>query len=67
MNTSDLREEFKKQLKDYELNIKRCEDELLKLKEYKLKLEGGIETLDLLDKQTAAEAENGSDSSQHSD
>ena len=34
-----------------------------KLKEYKLKLEGGLETLDLLDKRE----ENGSDTSQHSD
>ena len=61
MDTSNLREEFEKQLKDYEFQIKKREQELAKLREYKTKLEGGLETLDLLEKQ------NGSDSSQHTD
>jgi prefoldin subunit 5 len=61
MDTSNLREEFEKQLKDYEFQIKKGEQELAKLREYKTKLEGGLETLDLLEKQ------NGSDSSQHTD
>ena len=61
MDTSNLREEFEKQFKDYEFQIKKGEQELAKLREYKTKLEGGLETLDLLEKQ------NGSDSSQHTD
>ena len=61
MDTSNLREEFEKQLKDYEFQIKKGEQELAKLREYKTKLEGGLETLDLLEKQT------GSDCSQHTD
>lgn len=61
MDTSSLRQEFEKQLKDYEFQIKKGEQELSKLREYKTKLEGGLETLDLLEKQ------NGSDSSQHTD
>lgn len=61
MDTSKLREEFERQLKDYEFQIKKGEQELLKLREYKTKLEGGLETLDLLEKQ------DGSDSSQPTD
>ena len=63
MDGSKLRDEFNTQLKDYEFQIRKGEQELAKLREYKIKLEGGIETLDLLDKQE----ENGSDTSQHSD
>ncbi len=62
MDTSKLREEFTKQLKDYDLQIRKGTEELEKLKEYKTKLEGGLETLDLLEKQ-----EDGSDTSQHTD
>lgn len=61
MDTLKLREEFEKQLKDYEFQIKKGEQELAKLREYKTKLEGGLETLDLLEKQ------DGSDSSQLTD
>ena len=61
MDTSKLRKEFEKQLKDYEFQINKGEQELAKLREYKTKLEGGLETLDLLEKQ------DGSDSSQHTD
>lgn len=61
MDTSKLREEFERQLKDYEFQIKKGEQELIKLREYKTKLEGGLETLDLLEKQ------DGSDSSQPTD
>jgi len=45
-----MRLEFETQLKDYAYKIKKGEEEITKLKEYKLKLEGGLETLDLLDK-----------------
>ena len=45
-----MRLEFENQLKDYAYKIKKGEEEIAKLKEYKLKLEGGLETLDLLDK-----------------
>ena len=40
-------------ISDYAFRIKKGEEEIDKLKEYKLKLEGGLETLDLLEKQPA--------------
>ena len=48
MDPSALRIEFEKQLKDSETKIAQAEEQLAKLKEYRLKLQGGIETLDLL-------------------
>jgi hypothetical protein len=65
MDTSELRKEFERQLKDYEFQIKKGEEELSKLREYKIKLEGGLETLDLLDKNNTQESDV-SNSSQHS-
>ena len=65
MDTSELRKEFERQLKDYEFQIKKGEEELSKLREYKIKLEGGLETLDLLEK-NKEEVTDGSNSSQHS-
>lgn len=58
-----MREEFETQLKDVSFKIKKGEEELLKLKEYKLKVEGGLETLDLLEKQSTES--DGSSPSQH--
>jgi len=52
MDPSALRIEFEKQLKDSETKIAQAEEQLAKLKEYRLKLQGGMETLDLLSPKT---------------
>ena len=59
MDNAQLRAEFEKQFADYDL---RGEEELAKLREYRTKLEGGLEALNLLEKDT-----DGSDTSQHTD
>jgi len=41
MDPSALRIEFEKQLKDSETKIAQAEEQLTKLKEYRLKLQGG--------------------------
>ena len=48
MDPSSLRVEFEKQLKDAEVKIAKAEEQVEKLKEYKTKLIGGLETLELL-------------------
>ena len=48
MDAADLRIEFDKQLKDADAKIIEAEQNLAKLKEYKIKLLGGLETLELL-------------------
>jgi hypothetical protein len=53
MNTVELRENFTTQLKTVKEQIIQLETDLEKAKEYKAKLEGGLETLDLLEKQEA--------------
>lgn len=62
MDNTQLRAEFEKQFADYDLKIRRGEEELVKLREYRTKLEGGLEALNILEKGT-----DGSDTSQHSD
>ena len=62
MDTTHLRAEFEKQFADYDLKIRRGEEELVKLREYRTKLEGGLEALNILEKGT-----DGSDTSQHTD
>lgn len=62
MDTVKLRAELEKQFADYDLKIRRGEEELTKLREYRTKLEGGLEALNLLEKGT-----DGSDTSQHTD
>ena len=57
MEPSALRIEFEKQLKDSETKIAQAEEQLAKLKEYRLKLQGGMETLDLLSPKTEAQVE----------
>jgi hypothetical protein len=49
METSTLKENFTSQLATTEKQIAELEANLAKAKEYKLKLEGGLETLLLLD------------------
>lgn len=48
MDTEQLRQNFNDQLANAEKQIVDLEASLLKAKEYKLKLQGGLETLDLL-------------------
>ena len=48
MEAADLKLEFDKQLKDADAKIAEADRNLQGLKEYKLKLQGGMETLDLL-------------------
>ena len=48
MDAPDLKLEFQKQLKDAEAKIVEAEKTLKSLDEYKIKLLGGLETLELL-------------------
>ena len=48
MDATELKVEFDKQLKDADAKIAEAERNLQGLKEYKLKLQGGMETLELL-------------------
>ena len=48
MEASTLKLEFQKQLKDAEAKIAEAEKTLKSLNEYKIKLLGGLETLELL-------------------
>ena len=48
MDAPDLKLEFQKQLKDAEAKIVEAEKTLKSLNEYKIKLLGGLETLELL-------------------
>tara|TARA_E500000331_G_scaffold29745_1_gene25021 strand:- start:830 stop:1027 length:198 start_codon:yes stop_codon:yes gene_type:complete len=49
MDPANLRVEFEKQIKDADGKIAAAENTLTQLKEYKTKLLGGLETLDILD------------------
>ena len=51
MDTATLKENFKNQLKDIEEKISKLQEELEKAKEYRLKLQGGMETLELISSQ----------------
>jgi len=51
MDTSSLKTNFTEQLDSVEKQIKELEENLLKAKEYKTKLLGGLETLSLLEDQ----------------
>ena len=48
MDTEQLRKNFEEQLVSADRQIAELETNLAKAKEYKLKLQGGLETLDLL-------------------
>ena len=48
MDPVTLRTEFEKQLKDADAKLVEAEKQLAQLKEYKTKLLGGMETLELL-------------------
>lgn len=51
MDTTGLKENFQNQLKEIDEKIAQIQSELAKAQEYKLKLQGGLETLELLEKQ----------------
>jgi len=55
MDASALKENFTTQLKGVEDQIKQLEADLEKAKEYKVKLLGGLETLELLTKEETSE------------
>ena len=48
-DSATLKENFKTQLTNVDGQITKLEDELAKAKEYRLKLQGGLETLELLE------------------
>ena len=52
MDPADLKLEFQKQVKDADVKIAEAEKNLVQLKEYKTKLLGGLETLELLSPKT---------------
>lgn len=55
MASSDLKTNFQNQLKEIDEKIEQIQVELAKAKEYKLKLIGGLETLELLEQQESSE------------
>ncbi len=57
MDPATLRIEFDKQIKDADAKIVEAEKQLAQLKEYKTKLLGGIETLELLNPKTEEQVE----------
>lgn len=48
MDTAELKKNFEEQLGNADKQIAELEANLAKAREYKLKLQGGLETLDLL-------------------
>ena len=52
MDPATLRIEFDKQIKDADAKIVEAEKQLAQLREYKTKLLGGLETLELLNPKT---------------
>jgi hypothetical protein len=52
MDTQELKKNFDDQIAKTDQQIRELEDNLVKAKEYKLKLEGGLETLALLEPPT---------------
>ena len=57
MDPATLRIEFEKQIKDADAKLVEAEKQLAQLKEYKTKLLGGIETLELLNPKTEEQVE----------
>lgn len=51
MDTATLRKNFEDQLASTDKQIAELEGNLKKAQEYKLKLQGGLETIDLVEKQ----------------
>ena len=57
MDPAELKLEFQKQVKDADVKIAEAEKNLVQLREYKTKLLGGLETLELLNPKTEGEVQ----------
>jgi len=57
MDPTQLKANFEEQIAQTEKQIKELEENLIKAKEYKIKLQGGLETLGLLEQEPEAPAE----------
>ena len=57
MDPAQLKKNFEEQIEATEKQIKELEENLTKAKEYKIKLQGGLETLGLLEGEPEAPAE----------
>ena len=55
MDPAQLKANFEEQIATTEKQIKELEENLVKAKEYKIKLQGGLETLGLLEQATQTE------------
>ena len=55
MDPSALKKNFEEQIAQTEKQIKELEENLKKAREYKIKLQGGLETLGLLEQEPEAE------------
>lgn len=54
MDPAQLKANFEEQIASTEKQIKELEENLVKAKEYKIKLQGGLETLGLLEQEPEA-------------
>ena len=57
MDPVQLKANFEEQIATTDKQIKELEENLVKAKEYKIKLQGGLETLGLLEQEPEAESE----------
>tara|TARA_R100000406_G_C3020424_1_gene100276 strand:- start:105 stop:293 length:189 start_codon:yes stop_codon:yes gene_type:complete len=57
MDSATLKKNFEEQIETTDKQIKELEENLTKAKEYKIKLQGGLETLGLLEGEPEAPAE----------
>ena len=57
MDSATLKKNFEEQIETTDKRIKELEENLTKAREYKIKLQGGLETLGLLEEETEAPAE----------
>jgi len=55
MDPAELKKNFEEQIESTDKQIKELEDNLVKAKEYKIKLQGGLETLGLLEQAAQTE------------
>ncbi len=58
MEVTELKSKFQAQLSDVESKIIKAKEELSKMEEYKTKLIGGLETLELLNKEPEEDVSN---------
>ena len=55
MDPTQLKANFEEQIATTDKQIRELEENLVKAKEYKIKLQGGLETLNLLEQEPPAE------------